>query len=90
MSTHVPGFQSFSVFWHHFELAKLATGSIRVKQPLLGYHGSLETDRLKLMPSLVSISPQNLFPIDCGIKNSLLQAVVNPAHIYNSCTTSSG
>ena len=32
MSTHVPGFQSFSggFFLHHFVLAKLATSSIRV------------------------------------------------------------
>ena len=30
MSTHVPGFQSFSMFFlHHFVLAKLATRSIR-------------------------------------------------------------
>ena len=33
MSTHLPGFQSFSVlFLHHFVIAKLATTSIRVKQ----------------------------------------------------------
>ena len=32
MSTHLPGFQSFSNFLHHFVLAKLATSSIRVKQ----------------------------------------------------------
>ena len=32
MSTHVPGFQSFSGFFHHFVLAKLATSSIRVKR----------------------------------------------------------
>ena len=31
MSTHVPGFQSFFSFLHHFVLAKLATSSIRVK-----------------------------------------------------------
>ena len=31
MSAHVPGFQSFSVFFHHFVLAILATRSIRVK-----------------------------------------------------------
>ena len=31
MSTHVPGFQLFSAFLHHFVLAKLATRSIRVK-----------------------------------------------------------
>ena len=31
MSTHLPGFQSHSVFLHHFVLAKLATNSIRVK-----------------------------------------------------------
>ena len=30
MSTHVPGFQSFLRFLHHFVLAKLATTSIRV------------------------------------------------------------
>ena len=28
MSTHLPGFQSFSNFLHHFVLAKLATSSI--------------------------------------------------------------
>ena len=31
MSTHMPGFQSFSSFLHRFEMAKLATSSIRVK-----------------------------------------------------------
>ena len=31
MSTHVPGFQSFSAFLHHFVLAKLTTSSTRVK-----------------------------------------------------------
>ena len=31
MSTHIPGFQSFSGFLHHFVLAKLATSSMRVK-----------------------------------------------------------
>ena len=30
MSTHLPGFQSFYGFLHHFVLAKLATSSIRV------------------------------------------------------------
>ena len=30
MSTHVPGFQSFSGSLHHFELAKLASISIGV------------------------------------------------------------
>ena len=32
MSTHLPGFQSFSGFSHHFALAKLASSSIRVKE----------------------------------------------------------
>ena len=32
MSTHLPGFQSFWFFFlHHFELAKLATSSVMVK-----------------------------------------------------------
>ena len=31
MSTHVPGFQSFSCYLHHFVLAKLATSNSRVK-----------------------------------------------------------
>ena len=31
MSTHLLGFQSFAGFLHHFEKAKLATSSIRVK-----------------------------------------------------------
>ena len=31
MSTHVPGFHSFSGCLHHFVLSKLATSSIRVK-----------------------------------------------------------
>ena len=31
MSTHLPGFQSFSRFYHYFVLAILATISIRVK-----------------------------------------------------------
>ena len=30
LSTHLPGFQSFSGFLHHFVLAKLATSSMRV------------------------------------------------------------
>ena len=30
MSTHLPGFQSFSSFLHHFVLARLSTTSIRV------------------------------------------------------------
>ena len=34
MNTHLPGFQSFFRFLHHFVLAKLATSRIRVK----GYH----------------------------------------------------
>ena len=33
-NTHVPGFQSFLVFLHHFILAKLATSSIRVKMSM--------------------------------------------------------
>ena len=33
MSTNVPGFQSFSVYFlHYFVLAKLATSSIRVNR----------------------------------------------------------
>ena len=32
MSTHVPGFQPFTVFLHHFVMDKLATISIRVKR----------------------------------------------------------
>ena len=35
MSTHLPGFQSFSCILHHIVLAKLATSSIRVKQDML-------------------------------------------------------
>ena len=31
MSTHMPGFQSFSRFLPHFVLAKLVTSSIRVR-----------------------------------------------------------
>ena len=31
MSTHLPGFQSFSIFLHHFVMPKLVTSSIRVK-----------------------------------------------------------
>ena len=31
MSTHVPEFQSFLMFLHHFVMAKLATISIRVE-----------------------------------------------------------
>ena len=31
MSTYMPGFQSFFSFLHHFELAKVANSSIRVK-----------------------------------------------------------
>ena len=35
MSTHVPGFQSFSGVLHHFVLAKLATSVIRVNVIIL-------------------------------------------------------
>ena len=35
MSTHVPGFQSFSVFLHPFVLVIYATSSIRVKGDLV-------------------------------------------------------
>ena len=38
MRTHVPGFQSFSEFFHHLGLAKLATSSIRVKLKLTHLH----------------------------------------------------
>ena len=31
MSTHMPGFESFSTLLPHFVLAKLASGRIRVK-----------------------------------------------------------
>ena len=31
MSTHMPGFQTFLRFLHHFVLVKLASSSIRVK-----------------------------------------------------------
>ena len=34
MTTHVPGFQSYFKFLHHFVLAKLATNSIRVLEKL--------------------------------------------------------
>ena len=41
MSTHVPGFQSFFRFLHHFVMAKLATSSLRLKfqlcASLVGY-----------------------------------------------------
>ena len=33
MSTHMPGFQSFFRFFHHFVLAKLANSSIRADIP---------------------------------------------------------
>ena len=32
MSTHLPGFQSYFICFHHFVLAKLATSSIRDKE----------------------------------------------------------
>ena len=37
MSTHMPGFQSFSGFLHDFVLAKLAMSSIRVKYKKNGH-----------------------------------------------------
>ena len=37
MSTHVPGFQSFYRFLHHFVLAKLVTSSMMVSTPSWGY-----------------------------------------------------
>ena len=39
MGTHMPGFQSFSAFLHHFVLAKLAASSIRVKNDTLNLLG---------------------------------------------------
>ena len=38
MNTHMPGFQSFPVFLHHFVLAKLATSSITVKGSAIKGH----------------------------------------------------
>ena len=37
MSTHVPGFHTFSVFLYHCALAKLATSSIRVYSMKIDY-----------------------------------------------------
>ena len=56
MSTHMPGFQSFSAFLHHFVLARLATGSIRVNENV--------TDALILT---LSLSIFLLFCIDYAI-----------------------
>ena len=42
MSTHVPGFQTFFRFLHHFVLAKLATSSIRVNTPHWSTTGHLD------------------------------------------------
>ena len=38
MSTHMPGFQSFSDFFHHFVLAKLATSRVSLNWPILYMH----------------------------------------------------
>ena len=43
MSTHIPGFQSFFSFLHHFAMAKLATSSIRVKQSCLNILTAIRT-----------------------------------------------
>ena len=44
MNTHMPGFQSFSGYLHHFVLVKLATSSsIRVKCPVIGKDTKYET-----------------------------------------------
>ena len=59
MNTHIPGFQSFSGFLHHFVLAKLDTGSIRVKLPpvnmnYLGNHReALETSHHRTSHQLI-------------------------------------
>ena len=41
MSTHLPWFQSFSVFLYHFVLAKLATTSIRVNSVCVRFSSHL-------------------------------------------------
>ena len=40
MSTHLVGFQSFSGFLHHFEIAKLATSTMRVNILFVPVHFS--------------------------------------------------
>ena len=49
MSTHVPGFQSFFLFFlHHFVLAELATSSIRVSTCAAGgLFGQMMRKKLK-------------------------------------------
>ena len=42
LSTHLPGFQSFPGFLHHFVLAKLAISSIRVKLDSLSLEGEFQ------------------------------------------------
>ena len=58
MSTHLPGFQSFSGFLRNFELAKLATISMRVKSSYISsymviytfdYNFGIETDLAKYL-----------------------------------------
>ena len=44
MSTHVPRFQSFFRFLHHFVSAKLATSSRRVKPCCVSIHGIALTE----------------------------------------------
>ena len=39
MSTHMPGFQSFSGFLHYYEMAKSATSSIRVNRLKHAFYG---------------------------------------------------
>ena len=62
MSTHVPGFQSFFMFFfHHFVKAKLATSSVRVKE---------EPDLLILKTPLHSSNIRQLAVKMCLIQGS--------------------
>ena len=42
MSTHLPRFQSFSAFLHHFVLTKLDTSSIRVNDKISSQYFEIE------------------------------------------------
>ena len=53
MSTHMPGFQSFFRFLHHFVLAEVATTNIRVK---FNMEDNVQSNFLKILLCYQDIS----------------------------------
>ena len=61
MSTHLPGFQSFFLFLHHFILAKLANSCIRVKHDHLPIMSLLCGALYRAHRAVLSLSSINWF-----------------------------